>query len=63
MNEIFSAAIDAQMDNQIDEFKQKLVQRLRDKTSASRDELIDQSDFFSDVEDVLSRKRSSFPAF
>lgn len=63
MNEIFSAAIDAQMDNQIDEFKQKLVQRLRDKTSASRDKLIDQSDFFSVVEGVLSRKRSSFPAF
>jgi len=63
MNEIFSAAIDAQIDNQIDEFKQKLVQRLTDKTSASRDELIDQSDFFSVVEGVLSRKRSSFPAF
>ena len=63
MNEIFSAAIDAQMDNQIDGFKQKFVQRLTDKTSASRDELIDQSDFFSVVEGVLSRKRSSFPAF
>ena len=63
VNKIFSEAIDAQMNNQIDEFKQKLVQRLTDKTSGSRDELIDQSDFFSVVEGVLSRKRSSFPTF
>ena len=63
VNKIFSEAIDAQMNNQIDEFKQKLVQRLTDKTSGSRDELIDQSDFFSVVEGVLLRKRSSFPTF
>ena len=61
MNKIFAAAVDAQMSNQTDEFKQKLLQRLRDKTSDPRDQLIDQSDFFSAIEDVLSSKLSSFP--
>ena len=61
MNKIFAAAVDAQMSNQTDEFKQKLLQRLKDKTSDPRDQLIDQSDFFSAIEDVLSSKLSSFP--
>lgn len=63
MNKIFAAAVDAQMSNQTDEFKQKLLQRLKDKTSDPRDQLIDQSDFFSAIEDVLSSKLSSFPVF
>ena len=61
MNKMFAAAVDAQMSNQTDEFKQKLLQRLKDKTSDPRDQLIDQSDFFSAIEDVLSSKLSSFP--
>jgi uncharacterized protein (TIGR03545 family) len=61
MNKIFAAAVDAQVSNQTDEFKQKLLQRLTDKTSDPRDQLIDQSDFFSAIEDVLSSKLSSFP--
>ncbi len=61
MNKIFAAAVDAQVSNQTDEFKQKLLQRLTDKTSDPRDQLIDQSDFFSAIEDVLSSKLTSFP--